>query len=219
VTDRHVPDEELREAFQSLGQTSPEEPSPADLDRIWRAVAEELPAPERRALVDRIASDPGLAESWRIAQALQREAPQPVRAAAPPGRSWTPWWVSAAAGLLVAVGVGLVLQLSSPTVEDTFRDSDRYVVDSLVSSDTALPRDAFRLRWAPGPEGSRYHVRVTTQDLTVLTTASDLLTPELVVASDRLATLPSGSQVFWQVDVVLPEGNTVSSQTFVVTVQ
>jgi hypothetical protein len=127
--------------------------------------------------------------------------------------------MSAAAGVLIAVSIGLVIQLSPPTVEDTFRDSDRYAVDSLVTSDTALPRDAFRLRWTPGPEGSRYHVRVTTQDLTVLTTASDLLTPELVVASDRLATLPSGSQVFWQVDVVLPEGNTVSSQTFVVTVQ
>jgi hypothetical protein len=50
-------------------------------------------------------------------------------------------------------------------------------------------------------------------------TASDLTAPELVVPADRLATLPLGSQVFWQVDVVLPEGNYRSSPTFGVTVR
>jgi hypothetical protein len=218
VTERPAADEKLREAFQSLGQGSPEKPSPGDLDLVWRAVTEELPAPERRALVDRMASEPALAESWRIARELYRDAPQ-LRAAVPPGRAWNPWWMSAAAALLIAAGVGLILQLSSPAVEETFRSPDRYVVDSLVLSDTALPRDAFRLRWTPGPEGSRYHVRVTTEDLQVLTTASDLLVAELVVSSDRLAAVPSGARVFWQVDVALPEGNTVSSQTFVATVR
>ena len=219
MTDRHTPDEKLREAFQSLGEASHEQPSPGDLDLVWRAVTEELSGPERRALVDRMATDPALAESWRIARELYRDAPQRARdGAAVRGRTWNAWWLPAAAALLLAAG-GLVFQLSSPAVEETFRDADGYVVDPLVVSDTALPRDAFRLRWTPGPEGSRYHVRVTTEDLQILTTASDLTIPELVVSSDRLATVPSGARVFWQVDAVLPEGNTVSSQTFVVTVR
>ena len=217
VTDRHLSDEELRKAFQSLGQTSHDEPSAADLDAVWRAVAGELPADERRALVDRMAGDPALAESWRVARELHREA-MPGAASAPVRRS-IPSWMAAAAVLLVAVGIGVVVRFSTPTVDDTFRNSDRYVVNSLVQPDATLARDAFRLRWTPGPTGSRYHLRVTTADLKVLTTVSDLTTPEFVVTSDLLATVTPGSRVFWQVDVTLPEGNTVSSPTFAVKVQ
>jgi hypothetical protein len=219
VTNRHAPDEELRKAFQSLGDTSREEPSSADLDQVWRAVSEELPAVERRALVDRMATDPALAESWRVAQELYRETPRSTRAATIPVGFRTLSWMPAAAVLLIAIGIGVIVQLSRPTVQDTFRDSERYVVESLVQSDTTLPRNAFLLRWTPGPEGSRYHVRVTTDDLQVLTTVSDLTTPELEVAGDLLSTVAPGSPVFWQVDVMLPEGSTVSSPTFVVNVQ
>jgi hypothetical protein len=215
VTDRHLTDEELRQAFQSLGQTSREEPSAADLDQVWRAVAEQLPAEERRALVDRMARDAALAESWRVARDLYREAPR--GAGSTRVRRSIPSWMAAAAALLVAVGIGVILRISTP-VDDAFRNSD-HVVNSLVPSDAALSRDAFRLRWTPGPTGSRYHLRVTTADLKVLTTVSDLTTPEFVVSRDLLSTMTAGSQVFWQVDVVLPEGNTVSSPTFVVKVQ
>lgn len=218
VTNRHAHDEELKNAFQSLGETSREEPSSADLDQVWRAVSEELPALERRALVDRMATDPALAESWRGAQETYREAPRPIHAAAPV-RLWTRSWTRAAAVLLVAVGLGVIIQLSRPAVQDPFRDSERYVVESLVESNTTLPRNAFRLRWAPGPEGSRYHVRVTTEDLRVLTTESDLTTTELEVRGDLLSTVAPGSLVFWQVDVMLPDGGTVTSPTFVVKVQ
>ena len=43
--------------------------------------------------------------------------------------------------------------------------------------------------------------------------------PNLQVNSELLSTVAAGSRVFWQVDVMLPEGRTVSSQTFVVQVQ
>jgi hypothetical protein len=216
VTDRQLSDEELRKAFQSLGETSHEEPSAADLDTVWRAVAGELPAGERRALVDRMARDPALAESWRAARDLQREAPG--GASTPVWRS-IPSWMAAAAVLLVAVSIGVMFRLFAPPVDDTFRNSDPFVVNSLVPSDATLPRDAFRLRWTPGPTGSRYQLRVTTEDLKVLTSVPDLAASEFVVASDVLSTLTPGSRVFWQVDVVLPEGGTVSSPTFVVRVQ
>jgi hypothetical protein len=218
VTDRDQADEKLREAFQSLGATSREAPSPADLDQVWRALSGELPASERRELVERMASDPGLAESWRIAQELQRETPK--KSAAGTARDVRFWrsWVAAAAVLLVAVAAGIVVQLWQPSGGDTFRSSGRYVVESLVPPDATLPRDAFRLRWTPGPEGSRYQVRVTTDDLRVLTSVSDVTAPELLVGTDVLSSVASGARVFWQVDVTLPDGYTVQSQTFVVRV-
>ena len=219
MTDRREPDEALKKAFQSLADTTDEGPSAADNDLVWRALSGELPASERRALVDRMSRDPALAESWRIAHEVSRETSAQAPASVSRVRGWMPAWLAAAAALFVTVGIAVVFQLSRPGVDDTFRDGRAYVVQSLVPSDTALPRNAFRLRWTPGPAGARYTLRVTTEDLRVLATASDVTSPEYVVSSDLLSTVPSGARVFWQVDAVLPEGNTVSSQTFVARVQ
>ena len=89
---------------------------------------------------------------------------------------------------------------------------------SLVPPDVALPRDAFRLRWTPGPEESRYQVRVTTEELRVLATAADLTSPEFTVEPAVLS-LPSGASVFWQVDVSLPNGERLTSPTFITRVK
>lgn len=229
VTDRHASDERLRAAFQSLGDTTREQPSAEDLDNVWRAASGELPADQRRDLVDRMSTDPSLAESWRVAHELQHGGPGRDRLqpdSAPPhaqepreARWWIKPWVAAAALVILAIGVGIVVQRSRPVDDDTLRDAGRTQVQSLVPSDTALPREAFRLRWTPGPAGSRYDVRVTTEDLRLLTTAMDLMEPELVVNVDALVTLPARTRVFWQVDVKGPGGGTISSPTFVVRVQ
>ena len=219
VTDRQAADEKLREAFQALGETSRDETSAVDLDRIWRAVSGELPAEERRELVDRTATDPALAEAWRTAEELWRAVPQPIPAAPRRLRLSTQSRMAAAAVLLVGVTVGIVFQLSSDRGPDTFRDTGSYVVEPLVSPEATIPRDAFRLRWTPGPQDSRYHVRVTTEDLRVLTTVSDLTAPELVVDRDLLSGVAPGARVLWQVDVTLPGGDSVSSQTFTVRVR
>ena len=219
VIDRDAADERLRRAFQSLGETSREAPADEDIQRIWRAIAGELPAEERRELVDRMASDPALAESWRAAQELSRSAGQRAPAAA---RREMPWWTQswvAAAVVMFAVGAGLVLQLSPPPADHTLRDATGFRIESLVPPDAVLPRDGFRLRWTPGPEGSRYYVRVTTQDLRPVTVAADLPKPELLVEQDALSTVAPGARVLWQVDVTRPGGDTISSQTFVVRVQ
>jgi hypothetical protein len=99
------------------------------------------------------------------------------------------------------------------------RTSPGYTVASLVSDDMPLPRHAFRLQWTPGPDGSRYQVRVTTEDLRELATAADLTAAELIVEPAALATLPDGATVFWQVDVLLPAGERITSPTFAVRVQ
>jgi hypothetical protein len=208
----------LRNAFQALGETSGGRCSEEDLERIWRAVAGELPAAERRELVDRLATDPACAEAWRVADELWRASEgEGTATAVQPGRSWTPSWLAAAAVLLLGVSIGLVSWLNR-LPGDEFRDPGGYEIVSLVPSET-LPRETFRLRWTPGPQGSRYQVRVTTEDLRVLATAEDLTMPELVVERDQLASLPRGARVLWQVDVALPSGERVSSPTFAARVQ
>ena len=65
-------DDALRDAFRSLADGVGGECSAGDLERVWLAVSGELAAPERRALVERMATEPALAEAWRVAQELWR---------------------------------------------------------------------------------------------------------------------------------------------------
>jgi hypothetical protein len=109
VTDRHVPDAELREAFQSLGHTA-DDPSPADLDLIWRAVTGELPSPERRNLVDRMGAirpSRGLARRSRGSIVKRRRHLAPTSPSRP---ILEPMVDVCAAGLLIAVTAGLVFR-------------------------------------------------------------------------------------------------------------
>jgi hypothetical protein len=219
VTDHRASDERLRAAFQSLGDTAQNPLAPEDMDRIWRAASGELPPEERRELVDRMATDPGLAESWRLAHELQRGASPAQVADVHQGRWWMQPWVAVAALVLLTVGIAVTMQRSRSGEGDTLRDTRRVQVESLIPADTPLPRNAFRLRWTRGPEGSRYDVRVTTEDLRLLATAMDLSDPELVVNADALAMLTPRSRVFWQVDAKSPAGETIPSPTFVVRVE
>jgi hypothetical protein len=218
VTPSADADARLKEAFRSLAATSPRKAPDDAIERVWRAVAGELPAEERRELVDRVAADPAYAEAWRIAHELrqaERGDSEGVAPAASP--SWSPAWLGLAAALLFAVGVAIVQIQRSPA--DTFRTQASYVIESPIPSDASLSRDAFVLRWAPGPEGTRYQVRVTTEDLRVIATANDVAAPEFRVAPEQLSSVSAGSRVFWQVVASLPGGERVSSQTFSVRTQ
>ena len=142
MTERRAADETLREAFQALGETSGGQCSEEDLERIWQAVAGELPAAERRELVDRMATDPACAEAWRVADALWHASQgEDATAAERHVRSWTPSWLAAAAAVvLLGVAIGLVPWLNRPP-GDEFRDPGGYEVESLVPSDTASSRN------------------------------------------------------------------------------
>jgi hypothetical protein len=212
----HPGDEQLRQAFQALAENRSGECTPQDLDLIWRAVSGELPAPQRRELVDRVARDPACAEAWRVARELWQAAEGAPELAVRNDRvrSWSPSWLAAAAVVLLAVGAGLVIRFTSDPAGE-LRDGGDVVVESLVAPETTLPREAFALRWTGGPPGSRYQVRVTTEDLEVLASVADLTAAEFVVPAERFATVRPGTRVLWQVDVALPDGQTVSSGTFV----
>jgi len=131
---------------------------------------------------------------------------------------WRASWLAAAAVLIAGIGIAIVYQRSSLR-DETFRDPGHYVIESLVQPAVTLPRDAFRLRWTPGPPDTRYQVTVTTEDLRVLATVPGLTLPELTLESRRLSDVAPGGRVLWQVTAALPGGASVASQTCVVRVQ
>ena len=209
--------EALRDAYQSLAGSSSEACSADDLERVWQAVSGQSGAAERRALVERMATDRGLAEAWRVAAELWRlSGGQPAVAPAPP--AWRRLWPLAAAAVVTLAVTGSWFVMSrSPG--DAVRDQPGVTITSLLAADAALPREMFRLRWTPAPAGSRYDVRVTTEDLRVIATANDVSEAELAIEPARFAGVLSGSRVLWQVDAVLPGGARVSSPTFVAVVR
>lgn len=217
MSERHSNDEILRGAFQALSDSSGSECSPADLDRIWRAVEGELPADERRELVERLATDPACAEAWRVAHELRRSfSTTTAQERRRPRHSAS--WLAVAAVLLMAASV-VFFSRRDQASDTTFRDYGRPAIASLVPADAALPKDAFQLRWTPGPQDSRYQVQVSTEDLRLLATVGDLTRPEVAIDSARLADVPRGSRVLWQVQVTLPDGERAVSPTFVTRVQ
>ena len=210
-------DSALQEAYQAAVTGAGGDCATEDVEMVWQAVAGDLDADRRRDLIDRMATNPALAQAWRVAVELSRARGGPDAAH---GRSvrWLPAAVMGlAAALIVAVGVRAILVNRAPA--DTFRAGAAATVESALQSDAPLPRDAFVLRWKPGPVGSRYAIRVTTDDLKVLATASDLTAPEFTVPQATLAPVPAGSRILWQVVMSSPGGETISSQTFVVRVQ
>ena len=149
MTSSEDKDDRLRAAFRSLSADGRTDCSKEELERVWRAVSGELPADERHEIVDRMATQPAVAEAWRIAHELRAAQQERLgNSAEPAARSWRPAWIGLAALLVLSVGAGL-LQLRRPPT-DTFRDPGRYVVEPLVISDATLPRDRFVLRWKPG---------------------------------------------------------------------
>jgi hypothetical protein len=216
--------EALRRGFQSLAEAATGEIAPDDLAAVWSAVRGELPPDARRALVDRLAAEPALAEAWRIAHALESpDATAPVATATAgmpgrPRRSWPAPWLATAA--VVILGVSAVVLLprlrESPAV---LRQPGVPAIESLLTPGAAVSREAFELRWTAGPPGSRYRVRVTTEDLHVLAEATDLETPVFRVPVPTLAGVAAGGVVFWQVDVVMPSTTRLTSPTFVNRVQ
>jgi hypothetical protein len=213
-------DTRLRRAFETRAAAPATEVSDELRDQIWLAVSGELPAGDRRGLVDRMASDAACAEAWRAAHELWQASQAHAGVMVAPDRMgrWPSRWLLAAATFLIATSIGVVSLLDKPPA-DEFRASPGYIVSSLVQAETPLPRDGFRLQWTPGPEGARYRIRVTTEDLQVLATASDLTVAEFIVQPTALARLSNGSSVFWQVDVLLATGERMTSPAFVARVR
>ncbi len=213
----------LRDAWQSLSETSPGEsagtPEVEDA-AIWRAVASEGSVDEREAIVDHIAKDPAAAESWRLAQELQRELVdvEPGWRGVPVTPLWRRRWLATAAALLLAVGLGLVTRIGNPphdpSDEPVFRDPEAMQLLSLISEDVPQARDTVRLRWSDVGEDVRYTVRILGSDLEPISVHRELTSTDVQIPPERLSEVAAGERLLWQVEARWPDGRTLVSSTF-----
>lgn len=184
---------------------------------IYAAFSGDLEAREARKLALHTVTCAACSQVARLARELVREIrPDTGEVSVSSTPSWiTSWWgwgsfAAAAASILILVtAVGLQREPDTPT----FRAPSKETVRSLIPPDQPLPRDRCLLRWS-GPEGATYNIRVSTPDLSVLATARRLEQAEFQVPPESLVDMNSGSEILWQVEAVLPEGERVQSPTF-----
>jgi len=156
------------------------------------------------------------AEGFRMARI---GVESPAEPAAPVVRSNRLRLAAAAVAAIGLTGlIGLLIPMESPAPPPVFRQQDPAEIRS-TTGDLPLPREACVLSWTPAPAGSRYDLRVTTDDLDSLHETWDLDESRAQVPPDALRPLPSGSRILWQVTTRLPDGRTVVSETFHVVVE
>ena len=227
-----VDGDRLKRAWRALADDAPEgsRPGPAvDDDTVWRVAAGQGSADERRTVLDALAADPAVAESWRLAVELQRQLEPSVAGTRPTAsrrrpalRVWAPW--VAAASLVLAIGLGLWTQLE-PGGPPVYRDPGAPVgeiggITNQVSESEAMPRHDAVLRWSfsgVGEDGGtevRYTVRVFTSELAPLLVLDDLTSPEARLPGEQLVDLPDPTQLLWQVEAHTADGRVVTSPTF-----
>lgn len=195
----------LRAAFASAGDGQ----HPVDTERVFDALHGDLPAEERRAVVDELLSNEDAAEAWRLARDME---PETVAMPAAPARSWR--WLAAAAAAVMAIGIGW--QIVGPTrqaSEPVYRGTDTQAITSELPAGAPLSRRTPVLRWTPIP-GARYRVRVLTPELVVLEASAESDRPEYRLSDATVRRVAPGGEILWQIDARVPGGGVISSPTF-----
>ena len=221
MNERREEYERLSRAFAARTQSRGREECP-DAEKIFEAAAGNLTRDQRMTVLDHVAQCADCTEAWRFAM---ESGARPVvaeesSASIPQGR--TRWMPMRQAALMASVvlAVGITAYLGRPISDETPRYRD--AVEPLAPASRVpenLPRDRFVLKWSPGPQGSSYSVRLSTADLTLLLVQHNVASPELTVPASALTQVKSGDRLLWQVEVRLPNGQQVPSETYVVTLQ
>ena len=206
--------EALREAYQKLLDDASTDD--VDLDRVWGAVTGALPPAARRDVVEQVARHPSWALAWRAAHALASGAAEDVtpRADVSPRRWTTLPSLALAAAVVLALGLGFLLRSSPPGPD--YRDKAAATIESRTPGDAISRRNGCRLEWT-GPAGAVFELRMTSEDLGRVHTASGLAAAAYRVPPEFLSDLPPGSRLLWQVEARLPGGGRLASATFVAT--
>jgi hypothetical protein len=200
----------LREALASLAGKDGKDSSSADAGRIFDALYGNLSADERRAVVDELVNDAEAAEAWGLAREL---APESATASVT-GRMEMWKWISMAAALLLAVGLGWRLFSPwKPAEPPVYRSGEQRTIASALPPGAPLSRTQPVLRWTP-VEGARYQVRVLTPELQVLVETGELTTSEYTLSPDVLRRIAPGGAILWQVEGRIPGSAVVTSPTF-----
>ncbi len=215
----------LRDAFTALAAVAGDGSRCPEPGRLWGSAREELAGRENEEVLLHLGECTACATAWRLARelSLAEAGESPVAAAADHRlprllRRWTP--LLAAAVVVVGVGALLVARLPPRAArEPVYRSREGRWLETRVPSGTSLPRGAFVLHWAEGPQGTTYDLHVTTETLTPLALAPGLRQPQHQVEEAELAAVVSGERVLWRVIAHLPDGRAVASRTFVTAVQ
>jgi hypothetical protein len=223
MNDSELDLERLRAALRALGEEArPREDCPPP-ERLWGAVRAELSVDERHEVVDHVAGCLSCAEAWRLAVEIDPEPRPTAQAPVVPWLAsiftWRPL-VPLAAAVVVAFTAGVVLfRAPEAPREPGYREAGPGAIRSLLPEVEPVSRAAFRLRWSPGPEGTRYDVRVTTESLDPVASAQGLTEPSFLVPEPLLLSLRAGSRLLWQVQMRLPDGERRDSPTFITVLQ
>jgi hypothetical protein len=203
--------EDLRRAFTAPGGIPPRPEDCPPPETIWAAVHGELPPGELRDVVDHTAICPACAEDWRLAVEVEREGT--VRADPPLAypRRWVrlaPLAAAAAAIVLLVVGLPLLHH------DGEFNPLGGRKVVSQLAAGAVLARGNCLLVWK-GPPGATYDVEVRTLIGTSLDTAHGLTATRYRVPEAKLADVPPGTRLEWQVMAALPGKALLRSERFV----
>jgi hypothetical protein len=214
-----------RAAFAGLGEQKTAGPECPDPDRLWAAASGEAPVAERHQIIEHTAACASCATAFRLALRLSREEAREGEAsgavASLPARR-SPWGqriplaAALAAGLLLAVVVPWrLLDRSTPQ----YRETPAAGLASQIAEGAVLPRDRAVLRWSAGPDGSRYDVRVLTAAGREVAVETGLTAPEVQIPPDALQGVALGEILYWQVDLLRPDGSRTASKTFSVRIE
>jgi len=181
-------------------------------EQLFEAASGGLDREQRLKLVDHVSQCAECATAWRLAMEL---GARPANTVEVRGRSWAPSFAMAAS-VILAVGLTTYVVRQGREESPQYRDvAHRLAPVSLIGD--KLSRKGDVLRWTPGPEGSTYSVRLTTADLVPVLETRDITNAEVGVPAAMLEKVPPGEQLLWQVEVRLPDGQRVASETYVVT--
>lgn len=217
----------MRELFAAADAPQPAARGCPTEEEIWMAVSGRLSRARLGEVIDHALACDACGTVWRLAREMAaeaadgREAPAAVMGTVSRKgllRSRSGWLMAAAAIMLVMSAVVWQLRRGETPFTSEFRSGDQGTIESLLPADRPLPRAEPVLRWS-GPEGARYDLRVATADLKVLATARDLQAREYRLPAEKVAALPGGAELLWQVEATTPDGRRITSKTFVTRLQ
>lgn len=198
-------------------------------DRIWLGVRGELPPDELRGLLDHIATCQACVEDWRIAKEFEAESgtgeslgPEEILRAQPRRVERSRWSrlqsrFAAAAAVVLVSAVGFQLYTRP---EPSFRSgSSTRVVESILKSGSALPRERFVVPWKPVNGAVSYTFEATSPKVMKPLFVKSITSPSVQIPPADLETLRSGDEVLCTIKPFTSDGTMLPFKTIQLRVQ
>lgn len=216
----------LRTAFRARpGLDDSNCPSPAAVFDAATGVSNQE---QTTRVIEHLVGCGACAEAWQLAvafagdDAMQADNADPIHVArtgaGPAWRQHLAAGLAAAAAISVAV-LGLsVLQPDSGVLQQDHRETAGYrnlqrALAVRLIEQPRLSRNAFELRWQ-GPEDAKgYRLRVLDAALRPIFDERALQATAVRIDPETFARVPSGSTLYWQVQLELEDGGTLTSNT------